>query len=69
MAASFSAFFAVLSLELSLMTVLIEGIQSFVYFKNHIAAASAVSAVRTAVGYVQLPAEADMSVSALTGAD
>ena len=69
MAASFSAFFAVLCLKLSFVTVLIEGIQSLIHFKNHVSAPSAVSAVRAAIGYIQLPSEADMSVSALTGAD
>ena len=51
------------------MTVIVEGVESLVYLKNHIAALAAVSAVWAAVGNVELPAEAYMAVSAFAGAD
>jgi len=41
-----------------------QGVESLVHLENNISALSAVSAVGTSGRHIQLPAEADMTVSA-----
>ena len=65
-AAALAALLSVLSREFCLMPVIIQGIEAFIHFKNHIAASSAVTAVWTAVRYIELSSEAYMPVSAFS---
>ena len=44
-----------------------QGVQAIIYLKYDISAFTAVSAVRSAVGDIQFPPEADMSVTAFSG--
>ena len=66
MAAFLAAFLTVLCFKFVFMTVFAKCVLAFIYFKDHITAASAVAAVRTAIGYIKLPAKAYMSVSAFS---
>ena len=51
----------------SYMAEISKGVQSLVNLEDNISAAAAISAVRAAIRYLKLPAEADMSVSAFSG--
>ena len=64
MTAALSALLSVASHIFADMTEIGQGIQSVVHFKNDIAAATAIAAVRTASSYEKFPAEADMTVTA-----
>jgi len=67
--AALSALLSVASHIFADMTEIGQGIQSVVHFKNDIAAATAIAAVRTASSYEKFPAEADMTVTAFSGSD
>ena len=65
----FPAGLTVFGREFLPVPVILQGIEAFIHFKDHIAAPAAVAAVRTAVGDIEFPAEADMAVAALAGTD
>mgnify|MGYP005805128667 CR=1 FL=1 len=68
-ASPFPAGVAVAGCLFSAMPVIGQGVQSFIDFKYQFTASSAVAAVRTAVGNIELPPEAAVSVTALPGTD
>ena len=55
-----------LKIGFTFVPVFSQSILTFIYFKDHISASSAVPAVWTTIGYIQLSAEAYMSVSAFS---
>ena len=69
MAAFLAALFSRFRGKFCTVTVFGQIGETFIHLENHIAAFSAVSAVRTAVGHEKLPTEAHMTVSAFSGAD
>ena len=68
-AAFLSAFFSILSLIFAAIAVFSKGILPFIDFHDHVAAFTAVSAVRASVCHVFFTAKADMAVSAFPGPD
>ena len=68
MAASLSSRFAVFCAELVPVLIEEKGVHALIRFKYDIASAAAVTPVRAAGRHIFLPAEADMAVTALTGA-
>ena len=69
MAAALSPLLSVLRSEFLSVTVIYKGVQSLVYFEDDVATSAAVTAIRTAVGYIKSPVEAYMPVSSFSGAD
>jgi hypothetical protein len=69
MAVPLPSFFSVTGFIFSDVPEICQGIQSLIHHKHHISTVSAVSAVRSAVGNIQLPPEGYMSVAALSGTD
>ena len=61
-----TAFLSILCRIFTLMTVIGQGIQSFIHFKDHIAAITTVSAVGSTIRHKQLSSEAYMTIAALT---
>ena len=68
-AALLAALLAVRGGELAPVTVVEKRVEAFVHLEDHIAAASAVTAVRAAVGYIFFSPETHMAIAAFSGAD